>query len=65
MKSPFECREYAEKCRRLANGFSKERRSEVLRMADIWEDLARDSESVTTREATADYCQERRSAQRH
>lgn len=42
MKSPFECREYAEKCRALANGESEDRRREVLRMADIWEALARD-----------------------
>ena len=42
MKSPFECRVYAEKCRALANGFGEERRREVLRMADIWEGLARD-----------------------
>ena len=65
MKSPFECRHYAEQCRAMANGLNQERRREVLRMADIWEDLARDSESAATREATADYWQERRSAQRH
>jgi hypothetical protein len=44
MKSPFECRKYAEECRALANGCSEERRREVLRMVDIWEGLARDRE---------------------
>ena len=45
MKSPFECRVYAEKCSALANGFGEERRRDVLRMADIWEGLTRNTES--------------------
>jgi hypothetical protein len=62
MKSPFECRRYAEQCRAMANGLNQERRRDVLRMADIWEDLARDSENAASREAVAKYWQERRSA---
>jgi hypothetical protein len=46
MKSPFECRQFAEQCRALANGLSGERRREVLNMADIWEALARDGEKA-------------------
>jgi len=42
MKSPFECPRYAQECRALANGYSEERRREVLRLADIWEGPARD-----------------------
>jgi hypothetical protein len=49
MKSPFECREFAEQCRAMANGLSEERRREVLNMADIWEALARDAESIGKR----------------
>jgi hypothetical protein len=49
MKSPFACRRYAEECRALANGLNPDRRREVLRMADIWEELARDSEKAARR----------------
>jgi hypothetical protein len=42
MTSQFERREYAEKCRALASGPSEEGRREVLRMADIWESVARE-----------------------
>ena len=41
MTNPFACQQYAEKCRALANGSSKDRRREVLRLADIWEGLPR------------------------
>ena len=44
MKSPFECPRYAQECRVLANGYDRDRRREVLRMADIWESPARDGE---------------------
>ena len=40
MKSPFECRKYAEECRVLANGYDEDRRREVLRIADIYEGSA-------------------------
>ena len=44
MKSPFECRQYAEQCRAMANGMNEEQRRQVLRMADIWEHMALDGE---------------------
>lgn len=50
MKSPFESRQYAEVCRSLANGVSLEHRREVLRMADIWEDLTGDRERIAMNE---------------
>jgi hypothetical protein len=62
MKSPFECRRFAEECRALANGLSPERRQEVLRMADIWEDLARDRERMAKRKTLSQDWQERRTA---
>ena len=62
MKSPFECRRFAEECRALADGWNTERRQEVLRMADIWEDLARDRENAAKRKATSEHRQERRTA---
>jgi hypothetical protein len=46
MKSPFECRRYAEQCRALANGMNEQQRREVLRMADIWEAMACDGENA-------------------
>lgn len=38
----------------MANGLSGERRREVLNMADIWEALARDGESVGQRQSIGD-----------
>jgi hypothetical protein len=58
MKSPFECRRYAEECRALANGLSADRRREVLAMADIWEGLARDSENAWKRKFAQQATQE-------
>jgi hypothetical protein len=49
MKSPLECRQFAEQCRAMANGLSGERRREVLNMSVIWDALARDGESVEQR----------------
>lgn len=46
----------------MADGLNPERRQEVLRMADIWEDLARDSEDMAKRKATSQHWQERRTA---
>ena len=46
----------------MANGLNQERRQEVLRMADIWEDLARDGENAAKRKATSEHWQERRTA---
>ena len=62
MKSAFECRRFAEECRALANGVSPERRQEVLRMADIWENLARDREDMAKRKASSLRWQEHRTA---
>jgi hypothetical protein len=62
MKSPFESRLFAEECRVLANGLSPERRQEVLRMADIWEALARDRQDVAKRKARSKYRQARQTA---
>jgi hypothetical protein len=59
MKSPFECRRYAEECRTLANGLSADRRREVLAMADIWEGLARDRENAWKRKIVPQATQER------
>ena len=62
MKSPFECRQFAEQCRAMANGLSGERRREVLNMADIWEALARDGENAGKNRAGDDAGLERQKA---
>jgi hypothetical protein len=62
MKSPFECRRFAEECRALANGLSPERRQEVLRMADMWGSLARDRENMALPKANSQEWQERQTA---
>jgi hypothetical protein len=62
MKSPFECRQFAVECRALANGLSPERRQEVLRLADIWEELARDRYDMAKRKAPLRRWQEHRAA---
>jgi hypothetical protein len=62
MKSPFECRRFADECRALADGLSAERRQEVLRMADIWESLARDRQDMAKRKAGSQHRQEHRTA---
>ena len=51
MKTAWECRAHAAECRILAYGAASEFREELLEMADLWEDLARDHEEASNRPA--------------
>ena len=51
MKTSWECRAHAAECRTLANGAAKDFREELLEMADLWEDLARDHEGTSSHPA--------------
>jgi len=62
MKSPFDCRRYAEECRTLANGLSTDDRREILSMVDISECLARDTETAGKRKIVRDAGQAHRTA---
>jgi hypothetical protein len=42
IKTGWECRAHAAECRTLAYGAAKDFREELLEMANLWEDLARD-----------------------
>jgi hypothetical protein len=44
MKTPLECRALAVECRNLAISLTGTPRSEALKMAEVWEDLAREGE---------------------
>lgn len=47
MKTAWEYRAHAAECRLLADGAARDYRDELLEMADLWEDLARDRESAS------------------
>lgn len=49
MRSASECREQSKECRALARGFDGERRQQTLRMAETWEDLAREVDRANSR----------------
>jgi hypothetical protein len=51
MKSPFECRTYADECRALAGQMNEEHRQQTLDMAALWESLAREAEQQVLTEA--------------
>lgn len=51
MKTAWECRAHAAECRTLAHGAAQEFRVELLEMADLWEDLARDHEGASAHPA--------------
>lgn len=51
MKTPWECRAHAAECRTFANGAARDFREELLEMADLWEDLARDHEGASNNPA--------------
>jgi hypothetical protein len=47
IKTAWDCRAHAAECRTLAYGAAKDFREELLEMADLWEDLARDHEGAS------------------
>lgn len=51
MRSPTECRAYAEECRALADAMNEEHRQQTLDMAELWESMAREAEQQQLAEA--------------
>ena len=47
MKTAWECRAHAAECRTLAHGAAKGFAQELLKLAEIWEGLARDREGAS------------------
>jgi len=46
MKKASEYRHHAQDCRRLAASMEGDQRDQLLRMADVWEQLAEDRENL-------------------